>query len=85
MNEVSGFGCQVSAEPLADNGQFDRRGNFLLSEHRLKKLWERFVTAIKIDRIPIFYVRCWTFAVRCSLVFLLIKPAAVLAGGDADS
>jgi hypothetical protein len=31
-------------------------------------VWERFATAIKIDRIPLFDVQCWTFDVRCSLV-----------------
>ena len=26
-----------------------------------KFVWERFSTAIKIDKIPLFDVRCWTF------------------------
>jgi hypothetical protein len=29
-----------------------------------KFVWERFATAIKIDRIPLFDVRCWTFDIR---------------------
>jgi len=45
--------------------------------------WERFPTAIKIDRIPLFDVRCWMFDVHKFL--LLIKPAVVLAGGWADT
>ncbi|CAB1078708.1 hypothetical protein D1AOALGA4SA_6442 [Olavius algarvensis Delta 1 endosymbiont] len=31
-------------------------------------MWERFVTAIKIDRIPLFDVRRSMLDVRCSLV-----------------
>jgi hypothetical protein len=37
---------------------------------------ERFVTAIKIDRIPLFDVRCWTLDVRRSLVSFFINLAA---------
>ncbi|MEJ2165357.1 MAG: hypothetical protein P8X90_07505, partial [Desulfobacterales bacterium] len=33
-----------------------------------KFVWERFATAIKIDRIPLFDVGSWTFDVRRSLV-----------------
>ena len=43
-----------------------------------KFVWERFVTAIKIDRIPLFDVRCWTFDVRCSLATFSIRPAVFL-------
>jgi hypothetical protein len=50
---VSGVRFQVSAAPLAGSGQFDRRGNFLVSEHRLKKLWEWFVTAMNSVGLPI--------------------------------
>ena len=37
----------------------------------------------KTDRIHSFYVRCWTFDVRCSLVSLSIRLAAFLASGCA--
>jgi hypothetical protein len=59
---------RYSMLPIADNLKFDkdrawkkrrlqcsrfvRRGNFLVSEHRLKKLWERFVTAINSVQLP---------------------------------
>jgi hypothetical protein len=49
-----------------------------------KFAWERFATAIKTGRIPLFDVGRWMFDVRCSLVFLMIKPAVVLAGGWAE-
>jgi len=39
-----------------------------------KYVWERFATAIKIDRIPLFDV-------RRSLVSSLINQAVILAGG----
>jgi hypothetical protein len=47
-------GFQVQAAPLAGSGQFefDRRGKFLVSEYRLKKLWERFVTAMNLAGLP---------------------------------
>ena len=41
-----------------------------------KFVWERFVTAIKIDRIPLFDV-------RCSLVSFPIRLAVFLASGGA--
>jgi hypothetical protein len=41
-------------------------------------VWERFVTAIKIDIIPLF-VRCWVFDVHSFL--LLIELAAFQASG----
>jgi len=41
-------------------------------------VWERFATAIKIDRIPLFDV-------RRSLVFSFINQAVVLAGGPPEA
>ena len=49
---ASGVRFQVSAAPMAGSDQFDRRGNFLKFEYRLKKLWERFVTAMKSVGLP---------------------------------
>jgi len=36
---------------------------FTLMKLHSKFVWVRFATAIKIDRIPLFDVRCWTFDV----------------------
>jgi len=33
------------------------------------------LSRLKIDRIPLFDVRCWTFDVRCSVVFYSIRLA----------
>jgi len=46
-----------------------------------KFVWERFPTAIKIDRIPLFDVGRSMFDVHWFL--FMIKPAAVLVGGYA--
>ena len=47
-----------------------------------KFVWERFVTAIKIDRIPSFDVRCWTFDVRCSLVSFIDQTGRPPEAGE---
>jgi hypothetical protein len=54
---VSGFRCQQTAQ----------QSGFM--KLLFKLMWERFPTAIKSDRIPLFDVRCWTFDVRRSFVF----------------
>jgi hypothetical protein len=46
-------------------------------------MWERFATAIKIDRIPLFDVGRWTFDVRRSLVSFIDQTGCPLAGGPA--
>jgi len=56
-------------------------------------VWERFATAIKIDKIPLFDMsrpgvigrfRPWRDSTVISFLFL-ITPAVVLAGGWADT
>jgi len=69
--QVSGFRCQQTAQQCG----------FMKLD--FKFVWERFPTAIKIDSIPLFDVRCWTSDVQRSLVCLIdqtgrLRPAAAL-------
>jgi hypothetical protein len=56
-----------------------------------KFVWERFATAIKIDRIPLFDVSRHGHGVIGRSMFdvhkflFMIRPAVVLAGGAADT